>query len=704
MIGQTVSHYKILEKLGGGGMGVVYKAEDTKLKRAVALKFLPAALTNDEDAKKRFVREAQAASALDHPNICTIHEIGETADGQLFICMAFYDGETVKKKIARGPMAIKETVDVAVGVVRGLAKAHSRGMVHRDINPANVMVTHDGHVKIVDFGLARLAGAARITKTGEMVGTTAYMSPEQLTGEDVDTRTDVWSVGVVVYEMLSGRLPFDADYEHSLMYAILHEAPEPLNAVRSDIPDALQRVVGVALEKDRHHRYQDVQSLGEDLMAASADQVVSAEREKSIVVLPFADMSPEKDQEYFCDGIAEEIINKLGRLKELRVASRTSAFAFKGRNEDIREIGAKIGVETVLEGSVRKSGERLRVTAQLLNAANGYHLWSERYDCELKDVFAIQDEISDNVIRALKIKLSQKEIQAVKKVMTRDIAAYDLYLRGREFFHQRHPKAIHFAIELFSRAIEKDGDYALAHAGIADCYCFLSYFDDNPAYSEQSIAATQKALELDPKLAEAHVSRGLALSTFSTDYAESEIEFETAMELDPELFEAYYLYAHACRTQGKMKKAARLLEMACLVRPNDYQAPNHLAMAYKTLNMTEKAESAYRRCVENAEKHLELNPDDARGYQLGGISLIQLGDREKGLEWARRAASMDPGNPVHLYNTACILSVAGETEEAINIFEKAIASGYRNKGFIWNDPDLDPVRDNPRFQSIVEKL
>ncbi|UCH85119.1 MAG: protein kinase [Candidatus Latescibacterota bacterium] len=704
MIGQTISHYRILERLGGGGMGIVYKAQDTRLKRVVALKFLPTTLTDDEDLKKRFVREAQAASALDHPNICTIHEIDETLNGQLFICMAFYDGETVKKKIARGPLAVKAAINVAIRVAQGLAKAHSRGMVHRDIKPANIMVTDDGQVKIVDFGLAQLAGLAKITKIGKMVGTVAYMSPEQLTGKELDSRTDIWSLGVVVYEMLSGKLPFTADYRHALMYMILNEAPKPLAFFRSDIPDGIQRVVGKALEKNRGDRYQSVTTLGEELSAACAQQAVVTQREKSIVVLPFADLSPQKDQEYFCDGIAEEIINKLARLRSLRVASRTSAFAFKGRNEDIREIGAKLGVNTMLEGSVRKEGDRLRVTAQLLNVEDGYHLWSERYDCELKNVFDVQDEISDNVIRSLEIKLSQEENHAVKKVMTQNVVAYDLYLRGRDFFHQRHPKAIRYAIEMFSRAIEKDASYALAHAGIADCYCFLSYFDDNAAYSEQCMTATEKALELDPELAEAHVSRGLALSTFSKQYGEAEIEFDTAIELDPELFEAYYLYAHACRTQGKMDKAARLLEMACIVRPEDYQAPNHLAMAYTALNEKTKAELAYRRCVENAEKHLELNPDDARGYQLGGISLIQLGEREKGIGWARRAAEMDPGNPVYLYNTACILSVAGETEEAIDCFDRAIASGYRNKGFILNDPDLDPIRNHPRFLSLMERL
>ncbi|MGD8979881.1 MAG: serine/threonine-protein kinase, partial [candidate division WOR-3 bacterium] len=367
MIGETISHYRILEELGGGGMGVVYKAKDIKLKRNVALKFLPHDLTRDRTAKQRFIKEAQTASSLDHPNICNIHEIDETKDGQLFICMACYEGETLKRTIEKGPLDIDRIIDITLQVAQGLVKAHSKEIVHRDIKPANIFITEDGHVKILDFGLAKLVGKSSLTKTGTATGTVAYMSPEQASGEEVSYQTDIWSLGAVLYEMLSGIQPFKGDSWEAVVYAILNNEPQKIRLSRPDTPDALQTVVQRMLQKNPQRRYKNVDNLINDLepiknkTAVATAPITDEERPSaSIAVMPFLDMSPRKDQEYFCDGMAEELINSLTHIKDLRVVARTSAFSFKNKNLDVRDIGRKLNVDTVLEGSVRKAGDRLR--------------------------------------------------------------------------------------------------------------------------------------------------------------------------------------------------------------------------------------------------------------------------------------------------------------------------------------------------------
>ena len=425
VIGQTVTHYVIQERLGGGGMGVVYKAQDLKLDRPVALKFLPPELTRDPEAKQRFVHEARAASTLQHNNICVVYDIDETPDGQMFISMEYLEGETLKKRIERGPLTIEEAIEIALQTALGLSKAHQHGIVHRDIKPANIMVTKENVAKIVDFGLAKLIGPALLTKTGSTLGTAAYMSPTQVRGEPVDHRADLWSLGVVLYEMVSGQRPFRGEHELAISYSIVNEAPRAITRIREEVPGPLRRVITKCLEKEAARGYQTAEELIADLRAAgtpseprhgppkkaarwrlfaggtaAAVLAVAAylvfwpgppvQREKSVAVLPFVDMSPGRDQEYFCDGMTEEIINRLSNLKDLKVPARTSVFAFKGTSLDVREIGKKLGVEAVLEGSVRKSGHQLRITAQLINVTDAFHLWSRTYDREMEDVFSIQ--------------------------------------------------------------------------------------------------------------------------------------------------------------------------------------------------------------------------------------------------------------------------------------------------------------------------
>jgi serine/threonine protein kinase/tetratricopeptide (TPR) repeat protein len=712
MLGRTVSHYKILDEIGGGSMGVVYKAEDTKLRRMVALKFLPPELTRDETARTRFVHEAQAVSAVDHPNICIVHEVDETPDGQVFICMAHYDGESLRQRLTRGPLPVEDAINIAAQVADGLGEVHSHGIVHRDIKPSNLVITRNGVVKIVDFGVAKLAKPFKSIESRSSVGTTAYMSPEQARGDDIDQRTDIWSLGVVLYEMVTGKWPFTGSYSQAIMYSIVNQDPTPITTVDNKLPVRLEQIVERALAKGAVDRYpsatdmlSDLESLKTSVAGGISTAGVSQPRPRpSIAVLPFVNMSADVEQDYFCDGIVEDIINDLSHIRELRVVARASVFSFKGRNMDVREIGKALGVDVLLEGSVRKVGNRLRIVTQLINVADGYHLWSDRYDREDSDLFAIQDEIAHNVARALQIKLSQAEKDALAKATTHDVVAYDFYLRGRKLFHQKRPAAIRQAIETFTRATDKDPNYALAHCGLADCYGYLSLFEEKEANLKRSFQAGQKALELDHSLAEAHAARGLALSLAGRDHNEVDEEFENAIQLNPALFEAYYFYGYSCRTQKRWEKAAQLFEQAAVICPEDYQTQNHLAMAYKTLKLRGKAEIAYRRSLQNIERYLELNPEDSRAYQMGAVALIELGEVERGLEWGTKAVTMDPENPMLLYNSACVFSVAGDTKRAIECLEKAIHTGYANRGALSNDPDLDPIRDHPRFKTLVKRL
>ena len=704
--GTMISHYEIIEKIGAGGMGEVYLAEDTQLNRKVALKFLPPHLCQDDDCRARFKREAQAAAKLNHPNIVTIYEVSDY-QGRPYFSMEHIEGRALGDVIKKNELSISEIIDLAIGICEGLNKAHQAGIVHRDIKPSNIVIDADGRPKLLDFGLAAIRGSEKLTMSGSTLGTIGYMSPEQIEGKGIDRRSDLFSLGVVFYEMITGRAPFKGDSDAATLNSVLNDIPQLLSKYRTDIPDSMQRIVDKALDKNLETRYQaaagiisDLAKLKKDLESGSS----ATQPQPSIAVLPFTNMSADPEQEYFCDGMAEDIINDLTHVEGLRVAARTSAFAFKGKQEDIRDIGRKLNVETLLEGSVRKAGSQLRITAQLINVSDGYHLWSERYDRELEDVFAIQDEIARNIVQALKVKLSKKEKRALEKVATNDIQAYDYYLRGRKFFYRLNKMTVEFALKMFSRAIEKDPEYALAYAGKADCHSFLfMYLDSRQVNAEQSLTNSQKALELDSELAEAHAARGLALSLVERG-AEAEKEFETAVRLNPMLFEACFFYARNCYLQGKLEKAMQLYKQASLANPEDYQAPILLANVYKELNLDAEAKAASRMGVEIAEKHLELNPDDVRAYCLGAGALLQIGEKEKSLEWATRALSIGPDEVGVLYNTACLFSNLGKTEEALDYLERAIENGFSLKKWLEKDSDFDLIRSHPRFQVLLKKL
>jgi serine/threonine protein kinase/tetratricopeptide (TPR) repeat protein len=704
MIGQVISHYKILEKLGEGGMGDVYRAEDVKLRRPVALKFLRPGILDDEAQMKRFVNEAQAAAALDHPNICSVFEIDE-ADGRTFIAMAYSPGESLSAKIQPGGMDVTETFDIIRQVAKGLEAAHRRGIVHRDVKCSNIQVTNEGVAKILDFGLATIPGGASTAVILSSSGTVAYMSPEQARGDDIDFRSDIWSLGVCMYEMLAGRLPFEGGYHQAVIYSILNQDPEPLSEMRPDLPMSVVNIVEKAMARNADERYLTVADLLHDLESPDETPVTHVQSDRpSIAVLPFVDMSAKRDHDYFCDGIAEEIINALSRVEGLDVASRTSSFSFKGASVDIRTIGRRIGVDAVMEGSVRKAEDRLRINAQIVSVADGYHIWSGQFDREVKDVFSIQEEIAQNIVEVMEVELSENEKRALETSPTDDIDAYDFYLRGRNFFYQSKRLSMFHAIEMFTTATDRDPGYALAYAGLADCYSYLyMYFERTEENLHKALESSRKALDLGPEIAEAHAAYGFAVS-LNKRYTEAEEEFEKAIQLNPRLFEGYYYYARTLFARGDAARAAEFYEKACLVDPDNHQAPNLLAFTFRTLGEDDKSQLWYRVAMKNLNKRLEMHPDDSRAVYLKSATLIELGHHEEGLQWADKAFETDPRDPYIVYGVACSYSRVGRIEEAVDYFEKSVTCGFAHKDWMEHDEDLDPLRDHPRFKAIVDGM
>ena len=743
MIGRTVSHYRIFEKLGEGGMGVVYKAEDTRLGRAVAIKVLPPRLGGDDEAKKRFEQEAKAASMLDHPNICTIYEIDEMGDGQIFMVMALYEGSTVKERLVQGPLDLARAIDIAIGVARGLERAHERGIIHRDIKPANIMVTNDGIVKLMDFGIAKLAGGATITKTGSSLGTAAYMSPEQVSGGDTDHRTDIWSLGVLLYEMLTGRRPFTGEYDHAIVYAIMNEELKSPSVFRQDLPAELERIVMRAMAKSPAARYGSagdmraaLESCARALVTGGVARASGTKHEQlpSIAVLPFKDMSPQQDQEYFCEGIAEELLNALVQIEGLRVAARTSSAQFKDKAVNVRAIGKELGVQSVLEGSVRKSGNRLRITAQLINVEDGYHLFSEKYDRTVEDIFGIQDEISLAIVDRLKVRLLSGDRSKLTKRHTENEEAYRLYLQGRYFWNRRHEGGVQRGIEYFQKAIAIDPEYALAYSGIADCYFSLGFLDflaPKVAFGKCREAAL-KAVELDPNLAEAHASLAIAIQFFDWNWPGAEAEFGRAIDLNPNYAVVHYFYGPFLTAMGRFDEA--IAEERRAVELDPIQPAIRASLAF-TSRVAGRAGDA----IESARALTEFDPNFFLGWLNLGNSCTDVGKFAEAEDALRKTDDLTGGtSTLILGHLGYALGRAGKRDEARSILNRLlelrrskyasaelIASLHwlldnQDAAFEWleraieerdhwlcyakYEPDLRGMRSDPRFQGILRRL
>lgn len=589
MIGRTLGHYKVLEPLGAGGMGEVYRAHDGRLDREVAIKVLPAAVADDVDRLARFEREAKALARLSHPNILTIHDFGHE-DGTSFAVMELLEGETLRAQIRRGALPWRRAVELGAAIADGLAVAHAHNITHRDLKPENLFLTSDGRVKILDFGLAKvreevvadvetLTSGAPVTVAGTILGTIGYMAPEQVRGEPTDARSDVFAFGCVLYELVAGERAFTGKTEVDVLSAILMSTPSPLIESVPAVPAPLSGIVERCLEKSPQQRFQSTEDLGFALRSLLAPAPATAPEPSgetrddgegpSVAVLPFTNLSADPEQEYFCDGMAEEIINALAQVTGLRVVARTSAFAFKGKAADIREIGGKLDVGTVLEGSVRKSGDRLRITAQLIDVANGYHLWSERFDRRLEDVFEIQDEISLAIVEKLEVKLLGKERQAVVNRHTENLDAYTTYLQAWFHWNELTPEGYQRSRECFEEAIRIDPDYARAYSGLAVWYVSQSWWAELSPQDALAAATplVHRALELDDTLPEAHGLLGIARGFFRRQWDAAEKSLRKAVEFGPNVAAVHGNYGAFLLVKGRFDEALAEVKLAQKLDP-----------------------------------------------------------------------------------------------------------------------------------------
>jgi len=664
--------YKIIDILGKGGMGVVYKAEDTRLKRLVALKFLPLEVTRDEEAKKRFVREAQAAAALDHPNICTVHEIDE-ADDKFFISMSYIKGQSLKEKIASGALGLELSLHIAQQIADGLTEAHAHKIIHRDIKPANIMLTEKGQAKMMDFGIAKIDSREDLTQPAAVMGTVAYMSPEQERGRKVDPRTDIWSFGAVLYEMLTGRRFFESDEDQVAFDGLAKETPQPIAGVHIKILKELERIVKKCLEKNPDKRYQkandilaDLDSLQKKLNSEKKEQK-PADKKPSIAVLSFVDMSPKKDQEYFCDGIAEELINVLTHIKDLRVVARTSAFVFKGEKFDVREIGEKLDVSTVLEGSIRKAGSRIRITAQLINVEDGYHLWSEKFDREMEDIFAIQDEISMAIVDHLKVKLLAREKSVMGKKPTDDLEAYNLYLKGLHFSCQPYEEAFKKSIDYFQKAIDKDPSFTLAYVGIGFTYGALGALSIYPPASvmPKAKAVLKKAQELDASMAEVQAHTAFIAFWYDWDWKLAEKSYQKSFELNPGYAMGHAQYAWFLLAMNRFDEAVREIKRAQELDPL-------LPLFYAMSVGIHRKVGEYDEAIEEFNKAVELDPDIGLAYFHLGTVYLDRGMTEKAISTFLKSKELVTGSGWAEGKLGSIYVLKGENEKAEQFLHEMI--------------------------------
>ena len=735
--GTAVGHYKIIEKIGAGGMGEVYLAEDTELDRKVALKFLPSHLCQDEDCRTRFKREAQAVAKLKHPNLVTIYEVSEF-QGRPFFAMEHIEGQSLRDLIGDKELRLDKVIDFAIQVCEGLSKAHQVGITHRDIKPSNIVIDADGRPKLLDFGLAAVKGMDKLTKTGSTLGTTGYMSPEQVRGEETDVRSDLFSLGVVLYEMIAGRLPFKGENEAATLHAITHDAPQPAARYRSDIPDGLQAIIDKALDKDVEMRYQTAAGVISDLKKLRRElesRVPAVQPHPSIAVLPFSNLSADPEQEYFCDGMAEEIINALTHIENLRVIARTSAFAFKGKHEDVREIGRRLDVETLLEGSVRKAGSRLRITAQLVKVADGSHLWSERYDREMEDVFGIQDEISLAIVEKLKIKLLGKEEPKIVKRYTEDLDAYNLYLKGRYFWNKRTEGGLKKGIEYFEQAIDKDPGYALAHAGLADSYSLLCSYHILPPKESipRARTAATRAMELDDTLAEAYESLAHVRILYDWNWSNAKHEFRRAIELNPGYATAHQRYALLLTVIGQLDQAIAETRRAQELDPLSLIINTDVGLAFYIARQ-------YDQAIEQCRNVLVMDPNFSVAHFALGLAYEQNEIYEEAVAELRKAISLSGGITVMIGALGHSYAVSGRRDKAKKVLEELrelsqrryvspysiatiyVGLGDKDQAFEWLqkayqdrsawlihlhlkvDPRLDSLRSDPRFTALLKKM
>jgi TolB-like protein/Tfp pilus assembly protein PilF/predicted Ser/Thr protein kinase len=774
MIGKTISHYRIIEKIGEGGMGVVYKALDTKLDRHAAIKILPPHLGADRETIARFIQEAKTASALDHSNIGTIYEIDDTVEGEIFIAMAYYEGETLRDRIDRGRMGNDEILVIAREIAAGLGRAHESAIVHRDLKPSNILITNRGEVKIIDFGLAKLAGTTKLTRAGSLLGTAAYMSPEQATGEEIDHRADIFSLGVILYEMLSGERPFRGEHEAALLYEIVHEDPVPISSLDPGIDPGIDLILQKAMAKRPEERYGHIGELIEDLesvmeggpaavagaaggarrhgrsrrfvLAGWAAVVLAAmtvvvlylmlwrgETIDSIAVLPLENLSQDEGEEYFVCGMTDELISRLARVGGLKVISRTSAMRYKDSTKPLPEIARELAVQAVLEGSVLRIGDRVRIAVELIHAGTDRSIWAESYERDIRDILNLQSEVAQDVARKIKTRLTAADEEQLSTVPPVTAEAHEDYLKGRYYLNTRTPEALRTGLQYFESSIEKDSGFAPAYAGMADAYILLAGYSvqDPETIYERAREAALRAIEIDERLSEAHASLAIVRWHYEWDFNEAEREFRRALSFNQNCTTAHHWYSLYLTFSGRFDEAIAQIRMARSVDPVSlivnaavglvyYYAERYdeaLEQSLLSLEMNDRFFPAYtvlgrvytRKGMFGEAIHAFETVIELSGRRSSALSLLAHPFSASGREVEAEALyeellTRSKTEYVSPFDMAILTMALGRHEETIDWLERS----YDERAFdimsMQAEPLFEGLRADPRFAELTKKI